>query len=351
MSNTYMLPAGGGCTTAATLCDADSPDDCSELTRETRRGPSGVASGSSQSGVVQGVKRTPSVMARSGLALPTQLGGLGADGLWAAAGLSILAVPTLLMIARESWSDEQAQQGPFILILGGWLLWRRWPVMREAGRPGSLIVSLLAFALSAAAYVVGRVAALFLVEAYALYAFGLAALYALMGLGGLRKAAFPLFFLAFAAPVPFAVGWPITVALRLWISELTVRVLQVFDVTATRDGLTLFIADYRIEMEQACSGMNSLLALSALSLCYIHLRRDPPVWYITMLLPLIVMFAVVANFVRVLLLSVMTLALGDGLAQGWLHQTLGFATFLVALMLTFATDALLSPLLDRRGGK
>ena len=299
---------------------------------------------------MQGVKRTSSAMTPSGLALPAQpLGAVGADGIWAAVGLAILAIPTLLMIARESWSDEQAQQGPFILILGGWLLWRRWPAMRKAGRPGSLTVSLLAFAFCAAAYIVGRVAALFLVEAYALYAFGLSALYAMVGLGGLKTASFPLLFLGFAAPIPFAVGWPVTVALRLWISELTVQVLQIFEVPATRDGLTLFVADYRIEIEQACSGMNSLLALSALSLCYVHLRRDPPFGYFLLLLPLIVTFAVVANFVRVLLLAVITLVLGDGLAQGWLHQTLGFATFLIALMLTFAADALLSPILGRRG--
>ena len=259
---------------------------------------------------------------------------------WAAVGLLALAVPTLVLIARESWSDEQAQQGPLVLMIGAWMLWRRWPQMRQANQMGSLPLVLAALCVCAGAYVVvGRVASLFLVEAYALYAFGVISVYAMVGWRGLRVALFPLLFLAFAAPVPFAVGWPVTVALRLWISELTVRVLQIFDVQAVRDGLTLYISSYRIEMEQACSGMNSLLALSALGLCYIHLRRDPPLWYLAAFLPFISLYAVIANFVRVLLLAVMTLTLGDGLAQGALHQTLGFVTFLVALCLTFLTDA------------
>ena len=279
-----------------------------------------------------------------GVSLPTprQL-----TSLWTAVGLIVLAAPTMLMLARESWTDEQAQQGPLVLMIGAWLLWRRWPQMLKAGRPGSLAVSLLAFGLSAMAYVVGRVAALFLVEAYALYAFGLAALYALVGLQGLGKALFPLAFLAFAAPVPFAVGWPVTVGLRLAISELTLRVLRIFDVQAARDGLTLYLASYKLEVEQACSGMNSLLALSALGLCYLHLRRDPPVWYGLVLLPFVISYAVVANFARVLLLAIMTLTLGDALAQGVLHQLLGLMTFLVALGLTFATDAVLARRLAR----
>ena len=58
-----------------------------------------------------------------------------------------------------------------------------------------------------------------------------------------------------------------------------------------------------------------------------------------------------ANFIRVLLLVVATLSLGDGLAQGALHQALGFVTFTVALCLTFAADAVLAPLIAPLAGK
>ena len=219
--------------------------------------------------------------------------------------------------------------------------------MQEAADAASQTVAVFALSSCALAYIIGRIAALFLVESYALYAFGVAALYAMVGVRGLRKAIFPLAFLAFSAPIPFAVNWSATVALRLWISEFTVWILQVFNVQAARDGLTLYIESYKIEMEQACSGMNSLVALSALSLCYAHLRHNPSAWYMAVLLPFVILFAIVANFVRVLLLAIMTLTLGDSLAQGVLHQTLGLMTFIVALTLTFATDAWLTGFLVR----
>ena len=259
-------------------------------------------------------------------------------------GLAILAAPTILLIARASWTDEQSQQGPIVLAIGAWLLWRRWGEMRAAGAPGGLGLTLLGFAVCGLAYAAGRLASLFLVEAYALYGFGVCTIYALVGWRGLAKGLFPLVFLAFAAPVPFFVGWPVTTHLRLWISETTVALLRLSGIGAARDGLTLFVENYRIEIAEACSGMNSLLALTALGLCYVHIRRDPSFGFYLAMLPVIILFAVTANLVRVICLALLTLWAGDAVAQGLLHETLGFITFGVALGLTFLADAALARL-------
>ena len=271
-----------------------------------------------------------------------RIGPLSLPAWLALIGFAVLAGPTLYLIAMASWTDEQSQQGPIVLAIGAWLLWRRWPQMREVGRPGSLGLTLLGVCACALVYIAGRVASLFLLEAYALYGFGLCAVYGLVGFRGLAKGLFPLIFLAFAAPIPFFVGFPVTVHLRLWISEATVALLRLFGVGAARDGLTLFIESYRIEIAQACSGMNSLLALTALGLCYVHIRRDPPLAFYLVMFPVIVAFAVIANFVRVMALALLTLNFGDAVAQGVLHETLGFVTFGVALGLTFVADAALA---------
>ena len=268
---------------------------------------------------------------------------------WAMAGCAVLAAPTIYLIAMASWTDEQSQQGPIVLAIGAWLLWRRWPQMRQAGPPGALSLVVAGYLLCGFSYVVGRTASLYLLEAYALYGFGVMSVFALVGWAGLRQGLFPIIFLAFAAPIPFFVGFPVTVHLRLWISEATVAVLRAFGINAARDGLTLFLESYRIEIAQACSGMNSLLALTALGLCYVHIRRDPPAVFYIVLFPIIVAFAIVANFARVMALATLTLSFGDAVAQGVLHETLGFLTFGVALGLTFAADAALAKLWGARG--
>ena len=247
----------------------------------------------------------------------------------------------MYLIALASWTDEQSQQGPLVLAIGSWLLWRRWSQMREAGSPGSMLLTISGVAVCGAAYVTGRLASLFLLEAYALYGLGICAVYALVGWRGIAKGFFSLAFLTFAAPVPFFVGFPITVHLRLWISEAAIATLRWWGVEAARDGLTMYIESYRIDIAQACSGMNSLLALTALGLCYVHIRRDPTVSFYIVLAPIIVAFAIIANFVRIISLALLTLNFGDAVAQGAIHETLGFVTFGVALALTFVADAAL----------
>ena len=263
---------------------------------------------------------------------------LSASSVMMVASLVLLASPTLIVIARQSWTDEQSQQGPLVLALGVWLFWRGWPDALAGGARGGLAASVAGMAVCGAAYCLGRLSELSLLEGYGLFGFGLASVYALTGVYGLRRAAFPLMLIGFAMPVPFMVGWPVTTALRLAISDITVQFMRACHVPASRDGLTLYLSSYRIEIAQACSGMNSLLALTALSICYVHLRRDPPVRYLLVLFPLVVIGAVAANLIRVLLLATLTLVAGDGVAQSSMHQLLGLATFAFALLMTFAAD-------------
>jgi exosortase/archaeosortase family protein len=46
----------------------------------------------------------------------------------------------------------------------------------------------------------------------------------------------------------------------------------------------------------------------------------------------LVALAIFANFIRILVLIALTHAFGDAVAQGWLHETAGFATFAVAML-------------------
>jgi exosortase len=101
-------------------------------------------------------------------------------------------------------------------------------------------------------------------------------------------------------------------------------------------------------MEDACSGLNSIIGLTAMGLLYVFLTRGSSLLYSLLLIPLIIPIAVAANIVRVTMLVLATYFLGDETAQGIFHVSAGIVLFATALMLIFAVDKALHLALRRR---
>jgi exosortase/archaeosortase family protein len=57
--------------------------------------------------------------------------------------------------------------------------------------------------------------------------------------------------------------------------------------------------------------------------------------------------AIFANFVRVMILILITYYYGDSAAQGFLHGAAGLATFVMAILFIFGVDSFLTPIRRR----
>jgi exosortase/archaeosortase family protein len=90
-----------------------------------------------------------------------------------------------------------------------------------------------------------------------------------------------------------------------------------------------------------------LISLSAIGLFYIYLLHRASWRYSLFLLCWIVPVAVLANFVRVIVLVLITYHGSDALAQGFLHSTAGMLMFMTALGGIFVVDALAAPVRKR----
>ncbi len=270
-----------------------------------------------------------------------------AAALWL--GLALVAIPTLVANARQSWASEQGEQGPVVLAIGLWLLFREWPHMRRAGRPGSLALSVAFFFAAALVYLLGRVSDQFEVESYGLYGLGLAGLYATVGASGLARGWFPVAYLIFALPPPYTLSWFLTVHLRLLITEASVRIFQAMGFSIVRDGLNILIDQYNIAVQDACSGMNSLFSLTAVGLVYLYLRRGSKWWYLALMIVPIIVFAIAGNLARVMAVIALTHYFGDAVAQGYLHESAGFLAFLVALLGVVGVDFMAARFAFKKG--
>jgi exosortase len=135
------------------------------------------------------------------------------------------------------------------------------------------------------------------------------------------------------------------------VSQMVESVLYGLGYPIARSGVMLSIGQYQLLVTDACSGLNSLYSLTALGLLYLYLTASGNIARTVCLLASIMPIALAANFMRVLILTLMTFHLGDEVAQSFLHGFAGMTLFAIALLLLLGLDVLLHrmPGLGRSG--
>lgn len=262
-------------------------------------------------------------------------------------GMLGLALPTMYGVATENWSTEQGAHGPIVLATGLWLFCRRWSEVRMLARPGDTRIALAAFLLLAPAYAVARIITVIEVEGFMMYGLLLVAAYWLVGFAPLKAMWFPILYMLFIFPPPDTVVAMITQPLKIAISQATIDLLHSFGYPIAGSGVTIVIGQYQLLIAAACAGLNSLISLSAIGLFYVYIRHNANWRYALLLMLAIVPVAILANFIRVLGLILITHYFGDEAAQGFLHTFSGITMFLVSVLGIFGIDALASPLRRR----
>ena len=263
-------------------------------------------------------------------------------------GCAAVGIPTLLSVARESWSTEQGGHGMIVFVTGLWLLARQWPAAAPLRRPASLAITLTAALVLLPAYFLARITSVIEVEGFVAYGLVLTALYSYAGAATMRKLAFPLVYLAFIFPPPETVVYALTLPMKIGIATGAVELLAALNYPVGSQGVTIQIGQYELLVAAACSGLNSIISLSALALFYIHVRNRSHRVVEVVLLALVVPIALFANFIRVLLLILITYYFGDAAAQGFLHNVSGVALFAIAMLAVAGCDLALKRLMRQR---
>jgi exosortase len=264
-----------------------------------------------------------------------------------ALGCLAFVLPTMIGVARYSWSTEQGGHGPIVLATGLWLLWRELKSHPVPSRLGKLLPGAVAFGASAALFVVARITGVLEIEAFAMYGALISAAYVLVGGKVIRAAWFPLVYLAFALPPPDTVVAAVTQPIKIAISQAAVSLLYTLGYPVASSGVTIQIGQYQLLVAAACAGLNSIVTLGALCLFYSYLRhRSNFVAFVVICLAAIPV-AMFSNFVRVLALVLITYYFGESAAQGFVHDFAGLLMFAVALLTIFAIDQAATPLYTR----
>lgn len=145
------------------------------------------------------------------------------------------------------------------------------------------------------------------------------------------------------APIPPGTYTRLTLGLQLLVTENVLRALHVLGIGAVRHGNILELVGATVGIEEACSGVRSLISCIFAGLLFsASLVRRP--WSRVLLIALSAPLALVMNFIRSLILTLLANS-GVKIAGLW-HDLTGFAV----LGVTAALLAGLALLLERKAG-
>lgn len=258
-------------------------------------------------------------------------------------GMVLLLIPTMIAIATQSWTGESGVHGPIVLATGIWLFARRWKELLAIQQPGRWGLVLALLIPSLLVYAFGRAFGFLALEALALGGVFVAIFYSWFGLEALKRMWFPVVYMAFVVPIPGWILTLITAPMKEYVSASATWLLGKAGYPIIREGVTLYVAQYQLLVEDACAGLNSLISLTAISLFYIYILHNASWRYALFLMLWIIPVALLANLVRVIILVLITYHMGNAAAQGFLHSTAGLVMFATALIGIFMVDGLMTP--------
>ncbi|WP_068072748.1 exosortase V [Novosphingobium lentum] len=260
----------------------------------------------------------------------------------------VMAAPGLVALAQNYWSTEQGAAGPIVFATGLWLLWLESDGMRRHRDRFALPLAIVAIAGCGLFAITAAVTVKQWLQLLGIYLALVALLYYVFGWRQLLRLWAPVVYLAFVIPPPDNLVIPLTHGLKGFVGEASIALLGALHYPVAYDGGVLFIGPYELVVAAACSGLNSVVSLTAIGLFYVYLLHRSTWRHAAVLALVMVPIALFANIVRVVLLLLLTYHFGEAAGQGVFHQIAGLLIFAIALLSLIGVDALLAPFLASR---
>ncbi len=236
----------------------------------------------------------------------------------------------------DDWRvDENYSHGFLIPLISAYAIWsRRHQLLITPREPRILtggimmivaVLMLIAGVLGAELYITRISMALSLV-ALVLY---------FLGTAWLRQLIFPIGLLLLAIPIPTIIFNQIALPLQLIASDFATRVIKIFGTPALREGNVIELAQMKLQVVEACSGIRSLVSLMTLAVVYAYFT-ETRWWRRLTLLASVIPIAIIANALRVAGTGLMAHHWGVQAGEGFMHGFSGWMVFLVAVLLLLA---------------
>jgi exosortase D (VPLPA-CTERM-specific) len=237
---------------------------------------------------------------------------------------------------------EEYSHGPLLPALVAYLVWRRRDAVAAAVAPGSWLGVVLVVA-GIALLAVGRLTTIYVLQQYAALVVLAGLVVAFAGAGALRLLWAPFVVLALMIPPPYIVLNNLSSGLQLISSELGTALLRLAGVSVFLQGNVIDLGAVKLQVAEACSGLNYLFPLLTLAFV-VSILFSTAVWQRVALMVSSVPITIAMNSLRIAFTGVTVDRWGASMAEGRLHDFEGWLVFMLSAALLYAELRLLGRL-------
>ncbi len=246
----------------------------------------------------------------------------------------------LLVYMKQMWALDQYQYFPFVFVVVGALLYKRFPGIF---RPPANWYRWTQIALAML-----MVAGSILVRSPWLTGVGfvlLASSFLGSNFGRDGRVLSPLILpLIMLIRLPLGYDKLLVIRLQSITTDLSSVMLDIIGIPHDASANIIRLANKELFVAEACSGIQSVFTLAFIAIALVTLLNRR-IWLAPVYILIAIFLAVAANVMRVTSVAVGQAWYGVDLSEGWLHDLIGYVALLVAVLFLLSFDQLVMTLL------
>jgi exosortase len=235
-------------------------------------------------------------------------------------------------LLSDWWVDENYSHGLLVPLISGYAIWQNRDRFEGLSLKPSSILGWLGMIGAVVLLWGGTLGAELFTTRISLVAAIISLIFYFAGFQWLKHLSFPLVLLCLAIPIPSIIFTRISFPLQLLASDYAATVINWLDIPAFRNGNVIELAQMKLEVVEACSGIRSLMSLATLAVTYAYFT-EPRWWRRILLIASVIPIAIFTNATRVTITGIMAHYRGEDAAQGFQHAFSGWLIFIVAMLM------------------
>jgi len=232
-----------------------------------------------------------------------------------------------LEIMVDWWmTREEYGHGIMIPFITAFLIWQKKDQLETIEFKGSW-AGVFIILIGVFLYFLGELASIYTVIQYAFLITLYGVALSVMGSKAFKVILTPLFILFFMLPLPNFIFNDLSAYLQLISSQIGVAFIRLFDISVYLEGNVIDLGTYKLQVVEACSGLNYLFPLMTLGFIASYFFTGT-FWKKAVIFLSTIPITVLMNSFRIGVIGVTVEYWGQDMAEGFLHDFEGWVVFM-----------------------